>query len=230
MIIIEESQIIRTATDTPITFEVGRLFKKRFNVYPASLGRSLLLQRIYQRIGLNVEALKVNAAEELLRVATIHKQDVCRVIALSSLTTKEDLLNEYLIEKLIRYFDAKLSVDELASLFLMVTTQDETEAIIELKIAQDRKEKEILLKQKSKDSRIAPFGGTTIYGLTLDTLLARYGWSFDYLMWGVSYANIRLLMADVITHVPLGDKEERHSIINADDPKNWEAINKELLG
>lgn len=39
------------------------------------------------------------------------------------------------------------------------------------------------------------YGGNTIWG-TKDAIISKYHWTWDYLMWGVSWANVTLMMAD----------------------------------
>ena len=75
------------------------------------------------------------------------------------------------------------------------------------------------------------FGRRTLYGQLIDSACARYGWSFDYVLWGISYLNLQMLVADQEVSVFLSDKElkEVHitndrEVINADDPANQERI------
>ena len=53
----------------------------------------------------------------------------------------------------------------------------------------------------------------------------------EYVVWGISYANLQMLMADSITSVYLSPEERKKlgitdnlEIINADDPKNRDLI------
>lgn len=61
-------------------------------------------------------------------------------------------------------------------------------------------------------------GGRSIWGGLLDVVLQRYHWTLDYLLWGVSYQNVQMLLADQTSTT---SEEE---IINADDPRNREKI------
>ena len=79
------------------------------------------------------------------------------------------------------------------------------------------------------------FCGKSTYGTLIDWACQRYGWSMEYVVWGISYANLQMLMADSITSVYLSEVERKklgitdnRDIINADDPKNRELIRKML--
>lgn len=62
-------------------------------------------------------------------------------------------------------------------------------------------------------------GGRSLWGSTFDVILSKYGWTLDYLLWGISYVNVQMLLSDTIAFV---DKE--NEIINADDPRNRDKI------
>lgn len=59
----------------------------------------------------------------------------------------------------------------------------------------------------------------------LDVACAKYGWTFDYALWGISYMNLNMMIADSITVLTsYGKDEENREILKADDPANAEAI------
>lgn len=41
------------------------------------------------------------------------------------------------------------------------------------------------------------YGGRSIWG-QIDTIAERYKWTVDYILWGVAWANIQLMMADAL--------------------------------
>jgi len=56
----------------------------------------------------------------------------------------------------------------------------------------------------------------------IDPLLERYGWTYDYALWGISLVNVQMLMADIIDDItdystntgssneePMIDKEDK---------------------
>lgn len=68
-------------------------------------------------------------------------------------------------------------------------------------------------------------GGRSLWGGMLDVVCAKYGWTFDYALWGISYMNLNMMIADSITVLTsYGKDEENREILKADDPANAEAI------
>lgn len=59
----------------------------------------------------------------------------------------------------------------------------------------------------------------------LDVVCSKYGWTFDYALWGISYMNLNMMIADSITVLTsFGKDEENVEILKADDPENAEVI------
>lgn len=54
-------------------------------------------------------------------------------------------------------------------------------------------------------------GGSSLWGYFLDTLLNRYHWTLDYLLWDISYMNLNLLILDTISVYPIRDKGNKKS-------------------
>ena len=67
--------------------------------------------------------------------------------------------------------------------------------------------------KKSENSFI--FGGKTIWGTLIDAACERYGWTFDYVVWGISYNNLTLMLKDKITSIYLSDEERKKAHIPA---------------
>ena len=89
--------------------------------------------------------------------------------------------------------------------------------------------------QTSSEKFLLRASGNSTYGTMIDFACQRYGWTFDYVVWGISYINLRMLMADAITTVYLSSDEMKQlgisgseEIIDAGNPKNRERI-KALL-
>jgi hypothetical protein len=61
-----------------------------------------------------------------------------------------------------------------------------------------------------------------VWGGLLDVVLQKYHWTLDYLLWGISYINVQMLLADSISTT------QEEETIDADDPRNRDAI-KEML-
>lgn len=95
----------------------------------------------------------------------------------------------------------------------------------------DREMKTRISRIKGEGSSIT-FGGNSIYGLLIDFACQRYGWTMDYVLWGISYVNLNMLFADAVTTVYLSEEERKKlgrgdgEVINADDPGNRDLIRR----
>jgi hypothetical protein len=54
-----------------------------------------------------------------------------------------------------------------------------------------------------------------------DILMGRYHWTMDYLLWGISYTNVQMLLSDTVQvcYTDMGPTDSRQ-VISADDPAN----------
>lgn len=70
-------------------------------------------------------------------------------------------------------------------------------------------------------------GGSSLWGSLFDVVLEKYHWTFDYLIWGISFVNVHMLLSDSIYH-SIGDGQTKadNEIINADDPGNSGKLNE----
>lgn len=71
------------------------------------------------------------------------------------------------------------------------------------------------------------YGGRSIWG-QIDTIAERYKWSLDYILWGASWANIQLMMADALrTDYKSKDKDDNRSHVpDTIDLNNADAMNR----
>lgn len=73
------------------------------------------------------------------------------------------------------------------------------------------------------------FGGKTLWGIYLDNLCKRYGWTLDYLIWGISWVNLNMMWLDGIeARFPDSDEKDSNAgddgYVDGDDPDNMDKI------
>lgn len=68
-------------------------------------------------------------------------------------------------------------------------------------------------------------GGRSLWGGLLDVACAKYGWTLHYVLWGISYLNLQMMLIDAIT---IDYNDENSNVIDADDPANAERLRREL--
>ena len=64
-------------------------------------------------------------------------------------------------------------------------------------------------------------------------MLEKYHWTFDYVVWGISFTNLQMLLADARDYFPdfsgKGGGKKDEEVIKADDPRNRERMHQ-ILG
>lgn len=213
--VMNESKFVDIITERPVSFHIG---KKRFYLYPLTLGKSLVLSGLVQGLGLNAGALRNIPTVELFRVCERRRVEVCRIIAVHTCRTKEEVFDADLLNTRINAFIKGLKRDELVSLFIACLTHGE-QNIEDIKkhfgIAEEQKWFERAVNAR-EDNNTYTFFGKSIYGTLIGHACEKYGWTFDYVLWGISQANLTLLVADEVRTVYLSDKERKSAHIPQD--------------
>lgn len=222
-----EINISDAIVERPIHFSVG---KSKFCLYPPTLGKMQILKNLYYSMDVNLELLSINPIAETLRVCTTSPGIVCQIIAYSTFDDKKRVLDVEKVLQRARFFEENTSVEDMATILTIILSNDKIEEFIRyFGIDADREMKAQISRIKGEGSSIT-FGGKSIYGLLIDFACQRYGWTMDYVLWGISYVNLNMLFADAITTVYLSDEERKKlgrgdgKVVNADDPRNKELI------
>lgn len=223
-----EMNIADAIMERPHGFSVGR---RQFYLYPVTLGKTYLLSSLMKELDAKEEVIRYNPYMETLRLCAAKKEIVCRIISYHTINKKEQLFDNGLILRRCKFLSKNLSNEEMAQLLIIVLTSDNTDMYI--KHLGIDEEKELLSKASKvkKNNGSLSFGGKSIYGTLIDSACERYGWTMEYVVWGISYTNLRLLMSDAVTTIYLNEEERKklhistdREIIRADDPKNMERI------
>lgn len=227
-----ELNIADTIIERPVGFSVG---KRSYFIYPVTLGKTYLLARLFKSLDADDKVIATNPYLEAMRLSETKKDIVCRILAYHTFNRKSDILNNAKVEQRAKMLEKNLDSEELATVLVLILSGDNTEEFIRyFGIDKERAEKERIYKIKDSKGSIS-FGGKSTYGTLIDFACQRYGWSMDYVVWGISYANLKMLMADAITTIYLSEDERKKlniydgsEVINADDPKNRELIRRML--
>lgn len=226
--------LVDVLTEMPVQFNAGG---KLFNIFPKSFGVKLLIDNLKSQLNVNEENVKINPNLECLRVCQEKQKLVLRMIAYATTYKKREILDANHIAKRIEFFRQNLELSDMATLLLHIL-KDDSEDILKLKkhlkISNEEERKCRVAKYKKKDGGSVSFGGVSIYGSMIAFFAETFGWSLEYIMWEVSYANLMLLYSDHIVSIFLSEDErkkvpsrllENHTdSIDASDPKNREKI------
>ncbi len=223
-----DMDIADTIIERPHGFKVNQ---RQFHLYPVTLGKTYLISRLVECLGINLEIIKANPYMEALRICQEKKESVCRILSYHTINKKEELFDYDFVQERCNFFYKEIDNDSMAQLLVMVLSERDISAYIKHLGIDKEKEWQAKAMRAKKDNNSLTFGGKSIYGTLIDTACQRYGWTFEYVVWGISYANLQLLLADSVTSIYLSDEERKRvnipqdrDIINADDPANMAKI------
>ena len=198
--------IADTILDRPKGFSVGH---RHFYLWPVTLGKMFLSQRIVEQLEINAQNLKLNPYAEALRLVENKRDDCCLLLAYHTLKTKKEVNNTTTVKARTNILAKELGNDDIATLLILCLTWDKTATFMHhTKIDKElERMKEVSKCKKNKNT--FQFGGVSIYGSIIDQACERYGWTFDYVVWEISFMNLQLMLKDSIKSVYLTDEEAK---------------------
>ena len=208
-------------------FTCGR---KQFFIYPVTLGKMYLLQRLVEDLGINPDNLHINTNLEMLRLVNEKREKVCTIIAYHTCKTKEQIHSPKIIKERSNILNKEATDDDLASLLIILLARDKTSLFMKhLGIDKETERLRKVCEYKDKSSKnTLTFGGKSIYGSFIVPLL-ELGLSYDEIVWERSYTNLRLLLSDKVNSMYLTDDElnkiptnllDSKTGLDANDPKS----------
>lgn len=217
--------VIDTVIERPNIFKVSDAV---FYIYPITLGKMFLMQRITEEMGVGTAELGKSMTLGLLRIVR-EKRDACCDL-LAYMTAKNDY---YSVFDVTAFEERKallstLDDSELATIVTSILTENKTEEIIKhLGIDREQRNMEKVMKVKNKsDKNSFSFGGVSIFGSLLDVAMERYKMSKRQVVWEIDYTSLRLLLADKVNTIYVTDEERRRihitkdtTRVNGDDKK-----------
>lgn len=199
-------------TDMPLGVSVG---KEHFYLYPQTLGRMYLTSQLIEQLEIDQENLKINSFMEALRAAKNHTRECCKLISFHTLRNKSEMLETKTIERRANKLQRVCSIEDIATLLITILS-DNTLNVLTKELGIDAEGKKMAkISQAKETSNQYIFGGKTIWGSLIDTACERYGWTFDYVIWEISYNNLTLMMKDKITSIYLSDEERKKAHVPA---------------
>lgn len=195
---------------------------KPFFLNPATLGMVQVCTPLLRDLSVDQELATLSAEGEILRVCNDDRMKVCVLIAYRTCRTKEEIYNEPRIQKLANYLNSYMPLSDMASILIYIINeiQSSVDDIEEaLGITDERRwlSRAIETKMKNDDhGGSLTFGGRSIYGSLIGHFCKEYGWTFQYVMWGISLVNLKLLHDDEVTTISLSKEELRISGVPTD--------------
>ncbi len=146
-------------------------------------------------------------ALEALRLSHQRRPELLRLVAIYTLSGQAQWLSQSCITARMAELEP-LTAPELASLLLTICSMDSVAEIMEhFGIDKETARRQRIASLKSTQASGIGLGGRTIYGSLIDEVAQRYGYTLQYILWEISYANLKLLLADATTYHPLSASE-----------------------
>lgn len=218
--------------EMPIGFTVGGV---HYFLYPVTLGTAYLISREREGMANNLKELfyKSSEAERL-----DYRMSMCRIVAIQTLKEKCKILDPEALNERTNTLYQILDDEGLFRLYdiILESFTDATLFIKSSGLIHDKKKLAKIAKHKEDGGNFV-FGGRTPYGSIIGPACEKFGWTLEYVVWGVSYINLQMLLADEQSSVYLSKDERRklrlsadREIIDATDPANKELIRRILKG
>lgn len=218
--------ISNTLTDMPIGFDTEHT---HVNIYPTTLGMMYLTSQLIDSLEIDKELLQVDPFLEALRVANTKRETCCRLIAYHSLNTKNEILDSRCVSKQAELIFKECSNEDIATLLIIILKANSYQTIAKETGMEEEAKRMAKVNAAKKSENSFIFGGKTIWGTLIDAACERYGWTFDYVVWGISYNNLTLMLKDKVTSIYLSDEERKKAHIPAAGEEVIDGNNKEAV-
>lgn len=219
--------------ERPLPIEIGGRF---FYICPPSLGKTLLLSNLLGELRISRAAIeKNNPIVYLLQCISEHREVVLRVAVMMLSKTREQLLDEDYIRRGVKFLSSHVDDADLATIVQAYLSFKPVEYYQKaLKITDEKKRLERINRAKDRSTSVS-IGGVSMFGALIDVACERYGWTYDYTVWGISLRTLQLVLSDAPQSIYLTAEEAKRAHIStdgirldADDPNNIEQIEKIL--
>lgn len=219
---INKTDISDILIERPISFS---LEGNRYAVYHPTLGKIQLISRLVEKLGFDGK-LKGDAVYLFaLSSAEGHRDECLRILAYSTLPGAECLDEQKVTERLVAF--SAMEKEGIATLLLSILTMDKSREIMrQYGVDKEMEQMSRISRAKGENRNSVTLAGKTIWGTLIDCACERYGWSYQYVLWGISFANLQMLLADQIKTVYMTDEERKRArvstdgiVVRADDAK-----------
>lgn len=201
-------------TEAPIIVECG---KERLYLNHPSLGVMQMAAPMFERLEISKKDFATFPILEAIRVVRKHRAEVLKIIAFYGFLDRKSITNPYLVQKRVKTLENSLSENDAATLLIVIlNSMADIEKISKETGINRELERMAKANRAKKNKNTLTFGGVTTWGSMCDAACERYGWTLDYVLWGISYANLMLMLRDKVTSVYLTDEELRRAHVSRD--------------
>lgn len=210
----DSDAIIDMITERPHNFKFSG---RSFSIRPITLGKTLLLSR-YNALLFSVfsKKRKKDIQKVLLDLCEEQRKIVNQIIAIYITSNSQSLFDDEYMSELTKFIDTEMSDVQKCTLLQLYYEEKPISHFTKLMHIDEEKEKQKKALKAKDPSTSLQVGGASILGNLIDVACERYGWSYQYVLWGISYNALRVMMSDIIQTIYLTDKERARAHINDD--------------
>lgn len=221
----ENSAIINVLLERPTNINISG---RSFRIMPISLGKSLLMSKYASLIKFDGQRVQRDPLAELVHACQSSRSAVSQLLAIYVTDKRSLILDDDYINDTAQFISDNLNDAEMATLLQMYFDQPSISYYMKL-LGIDKERDKLHKIQKVKDnSNSVQIGGVSMFGTIIDAACQKYHWTYDYVVWGISYMSLQLMMADSVQTIYLNDKERAKAHISTDGI-NLSGDNKEQV-
>ena len=226
----KEFEAIDALLEKPVCYIAGG---HSLYLYQPSMGTIYLVSEILEGVkGRWFDISKCNPASVMMFVDNNPRLSR-RVVAVMSMEDRKSAMKEDALKAVLDVLE-KVDNDDVCKLLLIASKwfsrAKELSRYYEIDRESEYRARVSRIKQEGENGSLF-FGGKSVWGSTIDAVCKKYGWTLDYVMWGISSINLNMIMLDGIESVYLSKEERKkahiphdRNVINADDPENFKRI------
>lgn len=204
-----QNELAYSLTERPRCFMVS---DRPFFIYPATLGMIHVCRPLIQALSHDEELGAASSTLEILRICEEDRRKVAELLAYRTCRGKDEVSDTPAVAERTEFLAGHMEMEDMANVLVYILNEmacDVEEYEKATGIASERMWMRKAINAKDREKGSLTFGGRTVYGSLIGHFCKEYGWSFQYVVWGISFVNLKMLMDDEVTTVYLSEDERR---------------------
>lgn len=224
-----EQRALDTLTEKIESFEIEGNDKEQITLYlyPLQLGRLAMISRRLIDLDLIFDDEQMEGAvKRMWTICSEKSKEVAEIIAIATLRTQQEI--EDMLKERTKLIYWSPTMDNFVHHRISILLRGFYERY---SLGKNAAGNDFPNDNSGADSH---YGGRSIWG-QIDNLINRYHWTLEYILWGISWANVQLMISDALktdckskstTNIPNNEQSKVPDIIDMNDPN---AMNTLLL-
>lgn len=204
-----QNELAYAMTERPRCFRVS---DRLFFIHPATLGMIHVCRPLIQALSHDEELSGMSSELEILRICGDDRLKVAELIAYRTCRGRDEVYDMQAIAGKTEFLAQNMEMEDMANVLVYILNEItcDVESYEEATgIASERMWMRKAISAKDREKGSLTFNGKTVYGSLIGHFCKEYGWTFQYVVWGISFVNLKMLIDDEVTTVYLNDDERR---------------------